>query len=107
MPPLSWCGYSSIRRSAFGISTGLQHLRSRVPSLGLEIVLVERMPSMIWLPIVWTGLNAVIGSWKIIAISAPRIRRISFPVASSLSKSTTSVCPMNRSSVGDGRGSRR
>ena len=30
-------------------------------------------PRSIWLPIVWTGLNEVIGSWKISAISPPRI----------------------------------
>ena len=33
--------------------------------------------SLIWRPIVSTGLSEVIGSWKIIAMSLPRIRRIS------------------------------
>ena len=33
--------------------------------------------SAIWSPIVKTGLSAVIGSWKISAISAPRTARIS------------------------------
>ena len=32
--------------------------------------------SMIWLPMVCTGLNEVIGSWKIMAISLPRMARI-------------------------------
>ena len=31
--------------------------------------------SLIWLPMVYTGLRLVIGSWKIIAISPPRMRR--------------------------------
>ena len=33
--------------------------------------------STIWSPIFWTGFSEVIGSWKIIAISAPRTRRSS------------------------------
>ena len=31
---------------------------------------------MIWSPIVWTGLKEVIGSWKMSAISRPRISRM-------------------------------
>ena len=34
--------------------------------------------STIWLPTVSTGFNDVIGSWKIIAMSPPRISRSSF-----------------------------
>ena len=36
---------------------------------------------MIWSPIFWTGFSEVIGSWKIIAISAPRTLRSSFSEA--------------------------
>ena len=36
---------------------------------------------MICSPILWTGFSEVIGSWKIIAISAPRTRRSSSSVA--------------------------
>ncbi len=43
---------------------------------------------MIWLPTLWTGLNEDIGSWKISAISAPRIDRISGPFAASFARST-------------------
>ncbi len=32
--------------------------------------------SAIWSPMRWTGFSDVIGSWKIIAISAPRMSRI-------------------------------
>src|SRR5436190_1787775 len=49
----------------------------------------SRIPSTIWLPTVWIGENEVIGSWKIIAISAPRMRRISWPRGSSFARSTT------------------
>src|SRR5215510_1416538 len=48
---------------------------------------------MIWLPTVWTGLNEDIGSWKISAISAPRIERISVPFESSLARSTVRPAP--------------
>ena len=48
---------------------------------------------MIWLPTVWTGLNEDIGSWKMRAISAPRIERIRDPLGSSLARSTTCPAP--------------
>ena len=48
---------------------------------------------MIWLPTVWTGLNEDIGSWKMRAISAPRIERIRAPFGSSLARSTTGPAP--------------
>ena len=38
-------------------------------------VLVEQDASTSWLPIVCTGFSDVIGSWKIIAMSLPRISR--------------------------------
>src|SRR5882672_9929239 len=44
---------------------------------------------MIWLPTVWTGLNEDIGSWKMRAISAPRMDRISEPFGASFARSTT------------------
>ena len=49
--------------------------------------------SLIWLPIVWTGLNDDIGSWKMSAISAPRIVRISWPFGASFARSTTRSAP--------------
>src|SRR5215831_13108074 len=48
----------------------------------------SKIASMIWLPTLCTGLNDDIGSWKISAISAPRIDRISVPLASSFARST-------------------
>ena len=56
----------------------------------LETGVCRRMASMIWLPMVCTGLMEVIGSWKIMAMSLPRMSRISLPVRSSLARSTTS-----------------
>src|SRR5215207_5201463 len=49
----------------------------------------SRMASMTWLPIVCTGEKELMGSWKIMAISLPRILRISEPVGSRRARSTT------------------
>ena len=48
------------------------------------------MTSVIWLPIVYTGLRLVIGSWNIIETSFPRIFLNSFSVISSI------LCPLKR-----------
>ena len=48
----------------------------------------RRPTSPIWLPIVWTGENAVIGSWKIMEIAPPRIARIWRPSAARVARST-------------------
>ena len=76
MPPESWCGYSFTRRSAFGMCTSLSistvlSMASRRPSPSCR-----RSASAICSPTVKTGLSEVIGSWKIIEISLPRILRI-------------------------------
>ena len=42
---------------------------------------------MIWLPTVYEGLSDVIGSWKIMAISPPRMERMSSPMGSSVVRS--------------------
>src|SRR5438552_4781161 len=73
MPPESWCGYSFTRRSAFGMCTSL--------SISIVLAIASRRPrrscrrtaSAICSPTVNTGFSEVIGSWKIIAISLPRI----------------------------------
>src|SRR5262245_50364748 len=76
MPPESWCGYSFTRRSALGMCTSFSMstvlaIASRRPSPSCR-----RMASAICSPTVNTGLSEVIGSWKIIEISLPRIFRI-------------------------------
>jgi hypothetical protein len=76
IPPESWCGYSLTRRSglemwtSFSMSTVLSRA-SRRPSPSWS-----RIASAICSPIVNTGLREVIGSWKTIEISLPRIFRI-------------------------------
>ena len=76
MPPESWCGYSLTRRSGFGMWTIL--------SISTVLSIAARRPSPSWRrtasaicsPIVKTGFSEVIGSWKTIEISLPRIFRI-------------------------------
>ena len=77
MPPESSCGYSSSRSRGDGDADQIEHLDApsaraacRAQALG-----ARRTVSMIWSPMVNTGLSEVIGSWKIIEISAPRMRR--------------------------------
>ena len=80
-PPESWNGYSSMRRSGFGMPTLRSTSMPRCRASFRLTLLCSRIASMIWLPTVCTGLNEVIGSWKIRAISPPRIARISRPSA--------------------------
>ena len=56
---------------------------------------VDRQRLSIWLPIVNTGLSAVIGSWKTRAISAPRTLCIARSSSDSRSR------PLNRSAAGN------
>src|SRR5262249_58194825 len=53
----------------------------------------SRIASTIWLPTVCTGLNEDIGSWKMSAISPPRIARISSPFGLSFVRSITVAAP--------------
>jgi hypothetical protein len=49
--------------------------------------------SVIWSPMVNTGLSDVIGSWKIIEISSPRISRISPSDRPRRSRPSNRICP--------------
>ena len=78
MPPESWCGYSLTRRSAFGMCTTFSistvlSMASRRPRPSCR-----RSASAICSPQVKTGLSEVMGSWKTIEISLPRIFRSLF-----------------------------
>ena len=75
MPPDISCGYCLTRRSGYGDADLAQHLdraiRSACP-LG-QLHGGSMTASEIWSPIVNTGLRLLIGSWKIIAMSLPRM----------------------------------
>src|SRR5882762_7820201 len=76
MPPLNWCGYCASRRAGSGMPTIERSSAARVrAAVGVMARCVSR-PSVICRPIVSTGLSEVIGTWKIMAISRPRTRRI-------------------------------
>ena len=77
MPPESSCGYCLARRSGLGMPTrrSISIARSR-DSLALTFMWSSTC-SAIWSPTVNTGFRLVSGSWKIMAMSLPRILRIS------------------------------
>ena len=93
MPPESWCGYSSMRRSGSGMRTDASSdtasslANSRVTSRWL------RIDSVICLPIFITGFSEVIGSWKTIAICAPQYSRISLGPRSPISVPSNRIEP--------------
>src|SRR5438874_5790096 len=92
-PPLSWWASWSTRRS--GEDTPTRRRISIVFSRACRRLIAwwSRIASTIWLPTLWTGLNEDIGSWKISAISAPRIARISWPFGSSCARFTVRAGP--------------
>ena len=78
MPPENSCGYWSTRRSANGTPTSSRRWMTRARAASSSMPgLCTLTASPIWSPIVSTGFSEVIGSWKIIAISPPRILRSS------------------------------
>ena len=77
MPPDSSCGYWFIRASASGIPTRLNISTARACACALETGSCVRMISITCMPILNTGFNDVIGSWKIMLIWLPRTFRIS------------------------------
>ena len=75
MPPDSWKGYHRTRSSGEGIPTE-RRSSTAVASASLRSrSRWSRSDSVIWRPIRFTGLRAVIGSWKIMLIWAPQTWR--------------------------------
>ena len=90
MPPENSCGYELIRSAARGIPTRSSSSIARSYACAFEIWWSwTRICSTICLPILYTGSSELIGSWKTIAIWAPRIFRSSF------SDAVTSSVPAN------------
>src|SRR6266498_605764 len=77
MPPLNWWGYCESRRS--GSETPTSESSSTARARDWEAVMPRWIStvSVSWRPTDSTGLSDVIGSWKIMPMSLPRIRRIS------------------------------
>ena len=76
MPPESWCGWRSSTWAASGMRTCSSMRSASRFAAAKSLPWCSRIDSAICSPIVNTGLSDVIGSWKIIAISAPRMARI-------------------------------
>ncbi|EDT38062.1 conserved hypothetical protein [Burkholderia ambifaria MEX-5] len=96
IPPDNWCGYRANTRRASGMRT---RSSSRNASARASVALFDwcsAIASLIWSPTVNTGFSDVIGSWKIIAMSAPRIPRI---VAALAWARSTSAPPRRRNAI--------
>ena len=85
MPPENSCGKAFTRRSGAGIPTIFSSSTARFSAVRALMFLSWRVSaSSICCPMVYTGVRAESGSWKIIAISLPRRRERAL---SSLSRS--------------------
>ena len=90
MPPENWWGYAASRSSGEEIPTFTSVARARSRADAALTSWCARIASTIWVSMRSTGFRVIIGSWKIIAMLAPRSLRIScsgFP---------TSSIPLNR-----------
>ena len=76
MPPEKRCGYSWKRDFAEGIFTFSSRRIVSASASERDRPRCRISASAIWKPMVSTGFSEVIGSWKIIAMSLPRIWRI-------------------------------
>ena len=78
MPPENSCGYSSTRRAGSGMPTSPSSSIARARACALETSRCARTASISCAPTLYSGCSADSGSWKIIAMSLPRIARSSF-----------------------------
>src|SRR2546425_1265153 len=93
MPPLNWCGYWPSRRPGSGMPTIASSSTARRRASAPAIPRWISSPSLSWRSMVSTGFSDVIGSWKIMAISRPRTRRISSSFSVKRSRPLKSTCP--------------
>ena len=99
MPPLNWWGYSLSRclGAAMRTRSSISSARARAsvsPTFWCSLTV-----SAIWLPMVRSGLSEVMGSWKIMAISPPRMARICDPRGSSLAMSIAGLSSLRCSRI--------
>ncbi len=76
MPPENSCGYCDALVLGCGMPTMSSNSTARSSAAALDMSLCERIISATWLPILWVGLSADSGSWKIIEMRLPRCARI-------------------------------
>src|SRR3954451_15658286 len=82
-----------MRCSARGMPTALSSSRARNRAARFETSRCSRIASTSWTPMFFTGFSDVIGSWKIIAISSPRMPRSWREFILSRSLPFQSACP--------------
>ena len=102
-PPDSWCGKSSSRSLGRGRPTRDSTSRARSRAAALDAPLCSRTGSATWYPIVFVGSSEVSGSWKIIAISLPRIARISSSLRPTSSRPPSLIEPPTTEPPGGSR----
>ncbi len=90
IPPESWWGYSCRRWCGEGRRTSLSSSSARSRAAARSMRSWARTASVTWAPMRIVGFSDRDGSWKTIAMSAPRCRRIA------LSESPSSSSPWKR-----------
>ena len=93
MPPDISCGYCLTRRSGLGMPTRVSASIARSQASFFETFMCSWTCSAIWSPMVKTGFRLVSGSWKIIAMSLPRILRISSIGMDRISRPSNQISP--------------
>ena len=93
IPPESWCGYSRTRRCGAGMPTSTSMSVAFCSASRADNPWCSCSVSPICFPTVSTGLRLVIGSWKIIEMSLPRMSRISGSDSSSRSRPWKRIAP--------------
>jgi hypothetical protein len=83
IPPENWWGYASKRLVASGMCTFSSSWRARAFAACFDTLSCARICSTICQPIVYWGCRLESGSWKIMLISLPRLRRSCSPLSSS------------------------
>src|SRR5262245_26973820 len=101
VPPESSCGYCSMRRAGSGMPTRRSISIARALAAPRSSPRCNVSVSVIWRPTVSTGLSEVIGSWKIIEMSLPRMSRISRSDSSSRSRPWNRMRPATMRPGGD------
>ena len=78
IPPESSWGYCFSRLSGSLMPTSSSSSLALALASPLDLSVWRRITSSIWLPMVYTGFRLVMGSWKMMETSFPRILRNSF-----------------------------
>ena len=103
MPPLSWWGYSLKRISGEGMRTRRRTSMERSRASAGEHFSWRRKTSESWRPMEWTGLRAVMGSWKIMPMRRARSEQRRASEALARSSSSRRMEPVVMTPEGWGR----